>query len=84
MYKYKLTIHEELQSSVWRSDHTYGHISSLWVFSCCVISDIENKAKKDTKSVFKHLDEFLNKKPKIVIEKEAFQGPDNFTNVCEE
>jgi len=53
-------------------------------FSCCVISDIENKAKKDTKSVFKHLDEFLNKIPKIVIEKEAFQGPDNFTNVCEE
>lgn len=49
------------------------------------ISDIEIRAKKNTKDVFKNLDDYLNRKKTVVIEKEDLDaGPDNFTNVCDD
>lgn len=49
-----------------------------------VIKDIEMRAKKSPRDVFRNLDEFLNKKTVIVKEKSFEPGGDNFINVCDD
>ncbi|XP_053407791.1 msx2-interacting protein-like [Mercenaria mercenaria] len=49
-----------------------------------VIKDIEMKAKKSPRDVFKNLEEYLNRKTVVIKEKSIDFGGDNFTNVCDD
>ncbi|XP_060601497.1 ELMO domain-containing protein 3-like [Ruditapes philippinarum] len=69
----------------------YLHLYQIWEGegktisdSGFVIKDIETKAKKSPRDVFRKLDEYLNKNTVVIADKSIDIGGDNFVNVCDD